>query len=203
MKQWKRLLEFELDGANAFYLLHALWYLPTSFITFPREQTEKFKKVSHLHNLPTSWTKLVTCGKYLLGYDRPSWTSFAKSLNRLFQVQPNYQIMKRMWNALFRRKIVFRFSLQQFETDDGCFFKRRNWVSNLTAQKKLLYNLNLGWSPKFLRKFPYSTVLLSYGSAGRGTCGTHIIYIYPSLIKKKNSGGGYLALSIKTKNTRF
>ena len=91
--------------------------------------------MSHLRNLPTSWTKLVTCGKYLKGYDRPSRTSFAKFSNGLFQVQPNYKIMKRMWNALFRRKIVFRFSLQQFETDDGCFFKRRNRVSNLTAQK--------------------------------------------------------------------
>ena len=83
-----------------------------------------------------------------------------------------------MWNALFKRKVVFRFSLQQFETDDGCFFKRRNRVSNLTAQKKLLYDLNLGRSPNFLRRFPYYGVLLSYGSAGGGTCGTHIIYIY-------------------------
>ena len=148
------------------------------FYNLSRKQTEKFKKVSHLRNLPTSWTKLVTCGKYLKGYDRPSRTSFAKFSNGLFQVQPNYKIMKRMWNALFRRKIVFRFSLQQFETDDGCFFKRRNRVSNLTAQKKLLYDLNLGRSPNFLRKFPYYRVLLSYGSAGGGTCGTHIICIY-------------------------
>ena len=30
----KLLLDFELDDANAFYWLHALWYLPTNFITF-------------------------------------------------------------------------------------------------------------------------------------------------------------------------
>ena len=33
LKQWKSLVDFELDGANAFYLLHALWYLPVNCVT--------------------------------------------------------------------------------------------------------------------------------------------------------------------------
>ena len=33
LKQWKSLLDFELDGADAFYLLHALWHLPVNCVT--------------------------------------------------------------------------------------------------------------------------------------------------------------------------
>ena len=40
-------------------------------------------------------------------------------------------------------KKLFRLSLQQFETDDGCFSKRKNGISNLTAQIKLLHDLIL------------------------------------------------------------
>ena len=40
-------------------------------------------------------------------------------------------------------KKLFRLSLPQFETDDGCFSKRKNRVSNLTAQIKLLHDLIL------------------------------------------------------------
>ena len=159
-------------------MLHALWYLPTNFITFlgSRQRTLKKCRISAIYQ-PAEQNLLHVENIYKDTIDLRERSSRAQ----VPQAQPNYKIMKRMWNALFRRKIVFRFSLQQFETDDGCFFKRRNrrnQVSNLTAQKELLYNLNLGWSSKFLRKFPYSRVLQSYGSAGRGTCGTHIIDIY-------------------------
>ena len=64
LKQWKSLLDFELDGADAFYLLHALWYLPVNCVTSLGSRWRNFKKIPHLRNLPTSWTKLVTCGRY-------------------------------------------------------------------------------------------------------------------------------------------
>ena len=81
------------------------------------------------------------------------------SLNGLFEVQPNYKTIKRMWNALSRIKIVFRFSLQQFKTDDGCFFKRRNRVSNLSSAQFESWVIGL---QNFARKFPYSWVFFFF-----------------------------------------
>ena len=129
----KLLLDFELDDANAFYWLHALWYLPTNFITFLGSRQRNLKKcrISAIYQ-PAEQNLLHVENIYKDTIDLRERSSRAQ----VPQVQPNYKIMKRMWNALFRRKIVFRFSLQQFETDDGCLFKRRNRVSNLTAQKK-------------------------------------------------------------------
>ena len=113
-------------------MLHALWYLPTNFITFLGSRQRNLKKcrISAIYQ-PAEQNLLHVENIYKDTIDLRESSSRAQ----VPQVQPNYKIMKRMWNALFRRKIVFRFSLQQFETDDGCFFKRRNRVSNLTAQK--------------------------------------------------------------------
>ena len=113
-------------------MLHALWYLPTNFITFLGSRQRNLKKcrISAIYQ-PAEQNLLHVENIYKDTIDLRE--RFLRA--QVPQVQPNYKIMKRMWNALFRRKIVFRFSLQQFETDDGCFFKRRNRVSNLTAQK--------------------------------------------------------------------
>ena len=79
---------------------------------------------------------------------------------------------------------MFRFNLQQFKTDDGCFFKRRNQIksgfkSNRSNNTSAQFESWVVGLRNFVRKFPYSWVLLNYGSADRGTSGTHIyIYIY-------------------------
>ena len=133
------------------------------------------RKTHHLHNLPTSWTKLVTHGKHFLGYGWPLRMSFEELFYSGYS-ECN-QTIKRWKKYTIHERKMFHFRLQQFETND-VFFKRINQVSSLTAQIKRLHDLNLEGllSKNLVRIFPYSWVLINYGSADHVNSGTHIFF---------------------------
>ena len=96
MKQRKSLLDFELDGANAFYLLHALWYLPQNFIILVGSRQRNFDKcrISAIYQ-PAEQNLLNVENIFKDTVDLRECIS-ENSLNGLFEVQPNYKTMKRM-----------------------------------------------------------------------------------------------------------
>ena len=91
--------------------------------------------MQHLRNSPTSWTKLFTCGNIFQDTIDPQECPSKNFFNGLFGAQPNCKWMKRCKLIMcYPEKTIFHV---------GSHFKWMNRVSNLTAQIKLLHNLNL------------------------------------------------------------
>ena len=97
MKQWKSLLDFELDGANAFYLLHALSEITThEFITLVGSRQRNFDKCRISPIYQPAEQKLLNVENIFKDTVDLRECISENSLNGLFGVQPNYKTMKRM-----------------------------------------------------------------------------------------------------------
>ena len=94
--------------------------------------------MQHLRNSPTSWTKLFTCGNIFKDtidpQECPSEKFFLTDYSERNRTINEWKGCKLI--MCYQEKTIFRLSSH---------FKRMNRVSNLTAQIKLLHNLNLEW----------------------------------------------------------
>ena len=118
-------------------LMHFICYMPFniySWILLPSKGAdgEIIKKMQHLRNSPTSWTKLVTCGNIFKDTIDPQENFFLTDYSERNRSINEWKGCKLI--MCYPEKTIFRLSSH---------FKWMNRVSNLTAQIKLLHNLNL------------------------------------------------------------
>ena len=90
--------------------------------------------MQHLRNSPTSWIKLVTCGNTFEDTIDPQENFFLTDYSERNRTINEWKGCKLI--MCYPEKTIFRLSSH---------FKWMNRVSNLTAQIKLLHNLNLEW----------------------------------------------------------
>ena len=90
MKQWKSVVDFELDGADTFYLPHALWYLPMNSVTSLGSRRGNLKKKYHISAIyqPAEQNLLHAEDIFKDTVDLRECPS-EYSLNGLFGMQPN------------------------------------------------------------------------------------------------------------------
>ena len=90
--------------------------------------------MQHFRNSPTSWIKLVTCGNTFEDTIDPQENFFLTDYSERNRTINDWKGCKLI--MCYPEKTIFRLSSH---------FKWMNRVSNLTAQIKLLHNLNLEW----------------------------------------------------------